>query len=561
MAKVQDASRVFGLPRNKLGPWRPKVEQAVVRLHDLDKQADGLASILSVFKEGYALVDEVDMVLHPLRSELNFPIGDKYDVDLGASDSGERWTLVIHLLQAVVHSYGKRSFLSVAMQNLPYWDTDANDYLLVLRDIRAAIIRGVDQLVIQTEPHYVILSPAFYATELRGHFGRWAMYFLLNQTAIADVLSKLGSQLRQKALHDNMLAFISEPKARDKRMAAEHLSSALGPLAVKLLNLARDWVQAYLLHCLSKRNRVDYGFVRADDLRRWGKSGPDDMDAVVFEEFECPLSRKLLAIPFAGKDVPSRSAEFASPEVAIGLTFLAIHYEGMRTYDCDVIVNKLTDNMNNEMGAYSQRPSRIKFNDWLESAKQARQLTPDESVNEADMEALPLELFQTDDKVQMDTLQRVIAHAPDVHAHYLEKLVFPMTMKQQTKKLQASGMDLGSDSLFGIRLGFSGTPSDLLPASLGSVGLEPMSDAMVVHVLTYPKVVTAPAQWYRMDRWTPQTLLDAIAKGGFGAMVDTGALITGFTNEQVARYMTKVMPHMKGCVYWILGTILATHPD
>ena len=35
------------------------------------------------------IMDEVDVLLHPLRSELNFPIGEKVPVDL----SGDRWEL------------------------------------------------------------------------------------------------------------------------------------------------------------------------------------------------------------------------------------------------------------------------------------------------------------------------------------------------------------------------------------------------------------------------------------------------------------------------------------
>ena len=34
--------------------------------------------VLGLFRRGVLLLDEVDMILHPLRSELNFPIGDKY---------------------------------------------------------------------------------------------------------------------------------------------------------------------------------------------------------------------------------------------------------------------------------------------------------------------------------------------------------------------------------------------------------------------------------------------------------------------------------------------------
>ena len=43
-----------------------------------------------------------------------------------------------------------------------------------------------------------------------------------------------------------------------------------------------------------------------------------------------PRSRFKLAIPFVGKDVPSRASEFAHPDIIIGLTILAYRYEGLR---------------------------------------------------------------------------------------------------------------------------------------------------------------------------------------------------------------------------------------
>jgi hypothetical protein len=43
-----------------------------------------------------------------------------------------------------------------------------------------------------------------------------------------------------------------------------------------------------------------------------------------------------------------------------------------------------------------------------------------------------------------------------------------MVMRHQNLKLSASGQELGGDMLFGSRLGFSGTPSDLLPLELGT---------------------------------------------------------------------------------------------
>ena len=50
---------------------------------------------------------------------------------------------------------------------------------------------------------------------------------------------------------------------------------------------------------------------------------------------ETVKGRILLAVPFVGKDLPSPSSEFASPEVVLGLTILAYRYEGLRERDFD----------------------------------------------------------------------------------------------------------------------------------------------------------------------------------------------------------------------------------
>lgn len=50
--------------------------------------------ILKLFKEGVLLLDEVDLLLHPLKSELNWPIGDKALIDFTKSNKfglGLRW--------------------------------------------------------------------------------------------------------------------------------------------------------------------------------------------------------------------------------------------------------------------------------------------------------------------------------------------------------------------------------------------------------------------------------------------------------------------------------------
>lgn len=51
--------------------------------------------------------------------------------------------------------------------------------------------------------------------------------------------------------------------------------------------------------------------------------------------------------------------------------------------------------------------------------------------------------------------------------YYLDSLVFPDVMEHSGLKLAANGQDVGGDMLFEVKLGFSGTPSDLLPLELG----------------------------------------------------------------------------------------------
>ena len=57
--------------------------------------------ILELFKEGVLLLDEVDLLLHPLKSELNWPIGEKHPIDYTRSKKfgvGLRWDLQWHLI-------------------------------------------------------------------------------------------------------------------------------------------------------------------------------------------------------------------------------------------------------------------------------------------------------------------------------------------------------------------------------------------------------------------------------------------------------------------------------
>ena len=161
---------------------------------------------------------------------------------------------------------------------------------------------------------------------------------------------------------------------------------------------------------------------------------------------------------------------------------------------------------------------------------------------------LPLTLFQPGDTKQMERLFALLHRLPSMIHYYLRHHVFPACMNFQRLKISACGHELGSSLLFGKRVGFSGTPSNLLPLDLGECEYEPGSDGLVLRVLTSPSVVTAS----RKHQWSARSLLRDIALHDppVHALIDTGALITGMDNKQVAQYLLQFLPAtMEGVVY------------
>jgi hypothetical protein len=48
---------------------------------ELRMEIKSLVRILNIFKSGVLMMDEVDLLLHPLRSELHWPLGLKLPLD------------------------------------------------------------------------------------------------------------------------------------------------------------------------------------------------------------------------------------------------------------------------------------------------------------------------------------------------------------------------------------------------------------------------------------------------------------------------------------------------
>ena len=482
------------------------------------------------------MMDEVDLLLHPLRSELNFPVGARLPLE----PAPERWLIAIHLLDALFFHTTHHLSLS-ALHDVP-------EALQLLASIHAVVEQGKEEHMMQSSPHLLLLNDAFYHANLKPLLARWCVLFLRAKGIGGH------SQLPLSSL-TSYLTHGQDPTAP---------RPPLHPHQMQLLNLSHDWLNNFLPHVLHKVNRVAYGLLTADDLRAFASTGA-----------ALSHTRSLVAVPFIAKDVPSRSSEFSHPDVLIGLTVLAYRIEGLRHSDVLHVITAMKAAVAEEMGPEHLRPSSILFDRWLREAHRLRAQsrrkadaipsTPRSAPllhrqESADVDAvlgdgvkiLPLSKLQVSDTSQMRALFLLLHRLPSLTLHYLTSNIFPTCMVSQVLNLSASGQELGGSMLFARRIGFSGTVSSLVPLELGDCGYEKGADGKVINTLTNADVVS----WSLRPHWTVLGLLDAIASAAshprtrFHSLIDTGALITGLENHQVAAYLlSRGLDTFDGVVY------------
>ena len=336
------------------------------------------------------------------------------------------------------------------------------------------------------------------------------------------------------------------------------------PYDLQMLNLAHDLLNTFLPHALKKIDRVTFGIMSAADIHFARKENP-----------AMPLSRTKLAIPFVSKDVPSPASEFAQPDVVIALTTMGYRHEGLRFADFKEGLEKLQQLFQTEGGPKAERPSAVLYTAWIEAeggsvcasssaagggsggggggpdrggggggGGEAGGAASPSSAADSHNRHLPLELLDRSDERQTKPLYELLRASAEFIHWYLDVMVFPKFMRFQEHKLSASGQDIGGRMLFSRRVAFSGTPSELLPHSLGTCHFEPGSEGEILHTLTVPEIVSFH---HLRDSWSPRSLLAYIAESNrFHALIDTGALITGLSNVEVARYLVSEPRYLRG---------------
>eukprot|EP00658_Telonema_sp_P-2_P085654 TRINITY_DN9806_c0_g1_i3.p1 TRINITY_DN9806_c0_g1~~TRINITY_DN9806_c0_g1_i3.p1 ORF type:complete len:1116 (+),score=353.53 TRINITY_DN9806_c0_g1_i3:180-3527(+) len=457
---------------------------------------------------------------------------------------------------------------------------------MCIRDRDVVLKEGFECCALQREPHLVLLDVGFYHRRIKEVILRWAMVWLWDSISTAQAkeyrrrrkqreaaavlhrqqhealkvaedngaASQCSGELHQTEdgvpeLEQEQFISIACEFLNNSRKLAIHtdadindfaglldlgarMKSLLLPESIQLLFLTREWLDTLLPHVLAKINRVGFGILQPSDFAALAMHGGGEDPKTA----SMPISRKVMAIPFVAKDVPSRSSEFAHPDVVIGLTVLAYRYEGLRKSDVKELLLQLKQDYARQTGPRERRPASILYNHWARLARQSKGTGKD-----AESTTVPLAQLQVMDPTQLAGIYGLFRKLPEAIHYYLCQHIFPRTMNFQRIKISACGHELGSDILFNKRIGFSGTPSNLLPLDLGECFYEPGSDGKILSVLADPAVASAEEL---PEGWTPLAVLERIAKANppFHALIDTGALITNLDNEQVARFLIRHLP-------------------
>jgi hypothetical protein len=284
-----------------------------------------------------------------------------------------------------------------------------------------------------------------------------------------------------------------------------------------------------LPHILQKVNRVSFGLMTQNECMTALEKDP-----------RTPTSkgRLNLAIPFVGKDAPLAASEFAHPDVTIGLTILAYKYSGLRIDDFKDIVRSLQSSLVQELGPRDLRKSAVQFNSWINTAQPLYSTNSDRDdvqiSHENQIRLCDLRVSHVDNA--FTNAFRLLKGQSEVINFYLSTFIFPRYMLHQIEKLGASTQEFGSDMLSRRRVGFSGTPSSLIPVDLGKCQYEPGSESRILQTLSSNDICTVKS--LKDDKWTPESVLDfVLSEGQYNALIDTGALVTGLSNLEVVLYL------------------------
>ena len=280
------------------------------------------------------------------------------------------------------------------------------------------------------------------------------------------------------------------------------------------------------VHCLKKRNRVDYGINRVG-----GK-------------------KKMMAVPFRACETPSLRAEFGHPDCALMYTCLSYYYDGLSAKQVKEAFSTLL--------LLGESAKESIYKEWLSF------FTEDGKYQHRNQN-----LFDNVRKLDLTNTTLVSQLTNHFHKNmkminfWLNYCVFPKETMQFPYQLQATAWDIAHNFRNQVA-GFSGTNDEklLMPSSLEWT--QPNDDQLLgtdgkmLHLLQKSDLECISTKRGR-TQW--KVVLDAVIHKAnthqqtFSrtccALIDAGALMAGAAdNEEVAKYLAANLKRPKGIVYF-----------
>ena len=175
------------------------------------------------------------MILHPLRSELNWPVGPKEPLDFtvahgsssgqGRNESGLRWKVASHLLDFFM-CWRDKSMRSAG----PFAESlEAKSLLEEMSKLLDAAAK--DKTFISTAPHLTLLDRGWYNKHLKPLMVRWMMLWLSGRAVGAD--------------QNNVDVYLAHGAMESPPEVIQELKKKLSDASMKMLNLSHIWVVHY----------------------------------------------------------------------------------------------------------------------------------------------------------------------------------------------------------------------------------------------------------------------------------------------------------------------------
>ncbi|KAL1615532.1 hypothetical protein SLS54_008937 [Diplodia seriata] len=244
------------------------------------------------------------------------------------------------------------------------------------------------------------------------------------------------------------------------------------------------------------------------------------------------LSRCRMAVPYRAKGVPSISAEFGHPDVAIVLTCLSYYYSGLTSTQ----LRHAFENLFRESDPSSE------YALWAQDC-------PTLSIQS--LHGINLE----DDRSWDETILPQLRFSKSAADYFMATVVFPHEGKEFPAKLSTSAWDIPSKSQ--PSTGFSGTNDNkfLLPLSIHQNDLPQLhrTNAMVANMLLQRENRQyVEAKDSSGKRLSTEGLLKLLCASSpqISVFIDVGAQVLEASNEDVARKWLQLSPNADAAVFF-----------